>query len=409
MTAVPEPASLTEAITAARHGLRVHPLHGIVDGRCTCRKGTDCSNPGKHPRLTRWQSAATTDIEMINNWWSTYPESNAGLVTGSSSNVVVMDVDPRRGGQDGIDELESQHGPLPETVEVLTGGGGSHFYFKHPGGCVTDSTDRLAPGVEIKADGKGQGSNVVLPGSMHGSNRRYEWELSHHPDETPFAALPQSLLEVIRLPVTELTETVPHSVNSVHSVHSVTDAVECSLPRIEGERNRCIFKFCRALKSIAQYAEADPRDLRIEFRQWWDQAQLVIRTKTWDDSWGDFIAAWPNAWPLGSDSVSDALVRAEKSALPLCAAQYECPITIKLIQLCRELQRDAGDRPFHLSCPKAESVLGASRMIIWRRFKMLVADGVIRVTTKHTPTMATRYQYIGDTLVDERSRGGPAA
>jgi hypothetical protein len=50
--------------------------------------------------------------------------------------LVVVDVDPRAGGTRELFALEQQYGKLPETVEVLTGGGGRHLYFLHPGGTI---------------------------------------------------------------------------------------------------------------------------------------------------------------------------------------------------------------------------------------------------------------------------------
>ena len=91
-----------------------------------------------------------------------------------------------------------------------------------------------------------------------------------------------------------------------------------------------------------------------------------------------------------------ALERADVSPLPKCAERYECPHTHRLSALCSELQRAAGDQPFYLACSKVEQVLGVDRMTAWRRLKLLVADGVLRVAETHTKTKATRYRYEPD-------------
>jgi hypothetical protein len=67
--------------------------------------------------------------------------------------------------------LIATHGPLPETPVVLTGGGGKHYYFRHPGGYIKSVAAALGPGLDIK----GEGGFVVAPPSLHASGRRYEW------------------------------------------------------------------------------------------------------------------------------------------------------------------------------------------------------------------------------------------
>lgn len=181
------------ALAYARRGWRVVPLHGVVRGRCTCGRAS-CPSPGKHPLLPRWPEAATTDPDTIQAWWRRWPRANVGIVCGAVSGLVVVDIDPRHGGDEALCELEERHGPLPETVEALTGGGGRHVYFRHPGGRVASAT--LAPGLELK----GEAALVVAPPSIHVSSRAYSWELAHHPDDAPLAEPPAWLLERTRTP-----------------------------------------------------------------------------------------------------------------------------------------------------------------------------------------------------------------
>src|SRR6266404_162205 len=72
---------------------------------------------------------ATTDPGTIRQWWTTTPTANVGIRTGVISGLVVLDVDPRRWGDEALWELERQHGKILETVETLTGGGGRHIFF----------------------------------------------------------------------------------------------------------------------------------------------------------------------------------------------------------------------------------------------------------------------------------------
>jgi len=152
-------------------GWRVFPLHYPIDSSsCSCGK-QECSNVGKHPRTQNGFKNATTDQDQIRKWWGRLPAANIGIATGGESNLVVLDVDPRHGGDESLEELEQKYGPLPETAVVTTGGGGRHFYFAHPGESVRNSEGTLGPGLDIRGDG----GYVVAPPSAHKSGGSYLW------------------------------------------------------------------------------------------------------------------------------------------------------------------------------------------------------------------------------------------
>ena len=135
---------------------------------------------------------ATTNEDTIRQWWERSPLANVGILTGEESGLVVLDIDPRHGGDDNLWELERQHGELPLTVGSLTGGGGAHIFFLHPGGVIKHKA--LAPGVEVKADG----GYVVAPPSIHPTGELYRWEGASHPEDVALAALPEWLLRLMR-------------------------------------------------------------------------------------------------------------------------------------------------------------------------------------------------------------------
>ena len=153
---------LAAALDYAVRGWCVIPLHDVTAGRCSCLDGDACTTPGKHPRITKWTERASSDVELVAGWWARWPTANVGILTGKRSGLVVLDVDPRHGGDDSLAALEAEHGRLPETPLVVTGGGGLHYYFGHPGGDVRSYT--LAAGLELKADG----TFVVAPPSLTG-------------------------------------------------------------------------------------------------------------------------------------------------------------------------------------------------------------------------------------------------
>lgn len=124
------------------------------------------------------------DAEVLRRWWRRWPEANVGVVTGAVSGLVVLDVDPRNGGDGSLAALEFVHGALLPTVEVLTGGGGRHLYYRHPGTTVAGRP--VAPGLDVKGDG----GLVVCPPSLHASGLRYRWAPNRAPGEIPLAPLP---------------------------------------------------------------------------------------------------------------------------------------------------------------------------------------------------------------------------
>jgi hypothetical protein len=110
---------------------------------------------------------ATSNPARLQRWFGRYPY-NVGIRTGTASGVFVLDVD----GKDGVDalqNLEDQHGPLPETLTSLTRRG-KHYWFQldRP---LPSSLSRVGPQLDIKADG----GYVAAPFSVHPSGTVYEW------------------------------------------------------------------------------------------------------------------------------------------------------------------------------------------------------------------------------------------
>lgn len=141
---------------------------------------------GKRP-LVPWSEfqrrIATSD--EIDAWYQRWPQANVGIVTGTVSGIVVIDVDPRHGGAASLEQAQREHGTLPHTVEAVTGGGGRHLYFAQPALKLHNRTSIL-PGIDLRADG----GCVVAPPSRHLSGRRYAWAAGSAPDEAPLAPLP---------------------------------------------------------------------------------------------------------------------------------------------------------------------------------------------------------------------------
>jgi putative DNA primase/helicase len=145
-------SALREAALAwARHGFAVFPLRPH----------------DKIPLTTHGCKDASTDPDQIVQWWRQWPEANIGVAT---DGLVVVDIDPRHGGDATWTDLLTAYGAIPETLRVITGGGGQHICFAAPAGSpIRNSAGLLGSGIDIRATG----GYVVAPPSLHASGRQY--------------------------------------------------------------------------------------------------------------------------------------------------------------------------------------------------------------------------------------------
>lgn len=171
---------LEDALTYLDMGWCVYPAHGVdlLTGACTCGR-LDCPCPGKHP-VGQWidfQRRFPTTQE-VKTWFSTL-QCNVGMVTGSISGIVVVDVD----GREGISTVRELG--LKPTLVSRTGSGGYHYFYSSKGSSTYPTRTRALPGIDIR----GEGGYVVLPPSLHRSGNYYRWERTANLspfDPTPF-------------------------------------------------------------------------------------------------------------------------------------------------------------------------------------------------------------------------------
>ena len=178
----------------------------------------------KAPLTAHGHLDATMDAAVLGRWWRQWPDAGVGIACKPSS-LVVLDVDPRNGGDDSLADLERQHGPLPATWRALTGGGGIHVIFQAPAD-VALVDGALAPGIDLKANGY-----IVAPPSLHPSGRYYVWECGCEPGSLPLAAPPAWLFEQGR-----------------ERADDRLRADGTPLVLREGERNRRLFQIGAALR-----------------------------------------------------------------------------------------------------------------------------------------------------------------
>ena len=178
--------------------------------------------------------------ETILAWWKKHPDRNVGVVHGERSKLIVVDGDPRNGGDESIARLLQQNGELPRTPTARTGGGGRHHLFRWDGS-VRGSKGKVAPGIDILAGG---GFFLVEP-SIHPDGGRYEWIVS--PWECPVAPLPpwlRTLAQTANKVAGPITK--PGANEAPRPKCSVRPLALGSGPILEGTRNDSLyFLACR--------------------------------------------------------------------------------------------------------------------------------------------------------------------
>lgn len=131
-----------------------------------------CEPRSKKPLTSHGFKDATLNPVSIQSFWNKWPDANIGIATGISSGVLVVDVDPRNGGDTQLAELEARYGHLPRDYTINSGGGGFHIYLQLPTLPVQGwSCCKLAPGIDIKGDG----GYIIAPPSLHPSGQRYQF------------------------------------------------------------------------------------------------------------------------------------------------------------------------------------------------------------------------------------------
>ncbi len=152
----------------------------------------------------QFQNRRATEAE-IQDWFAD-PTMGVGIVTGAISNLTVADFDGDIGAateQDILPRLGA--GPV-----ALTGGGGCHRFFSHPGKKVP-TRKGILPGMDIRGDG----GFIVAPPSVHASGRQYSWDVDAHVDDLGLPSLTESMVELI-------CQDVIHGTGSVSPVTHAT-------------------------------------------------------------------------------------------------------------------------------------------------------------------------------------------
>ena len=187
----------------SEQGWKLIPCHGIGPAGCNCGSShSGRSDGGKHPLISDWPIKATSDPHELHNWFGNETKNNVAVVC-DVSGLVVIDIDPRNGGDESFIALESfLGGAIPKTVTALTGEyivkgkkvRGRHLYFKaDPTAQYIKDFSRLGyKGIDVKSNGY-----VLLPPSHHSSGVNYEWVDGLSPFDTEIVGLSVELNSVM--------------------------------------------------------------------------------------------------------------------------------------------------------------------------------------------------------------------
>jgi len=126
--------------------------------------------PEEKKPLVKWEKyqKIQASAEQIEQWWKQHPNANIGIVTGSVSGIIVIDIDSSAGQENYIAKFNQLH----NTISQATGKPNAiQQFFKHPGDQKYHNMTKMLPDVDVRADG----GYVVVPPSIHPNGTQYKW------------------------------------------------------------------------------------------------------------------------------------------------------------------------------------------------------------------------------------------
>ena len=126
-------------------GLPVFPCRETLDEKGKIRKSPYTKNGYK---------AASKNEEQVRLWWRTFPNALVGVPAGTSTGILVVDID-----QSSHKDREASFYKLqvedPETTQTTTVSGGRHLIFAYPEphNIRNNASTRLGEHIDIRGDG----------------------------------------------------------------------------------------------------------------------------------------------------------------------------------------------------------------------------------------------------------------
>lgn len=130
------------------------------------------------------------------------PGMNIGIALGPDSGLIAIDIDPRNGGYQSLQNLQDTRGQrFASTVTSVTAQGGRHLLYRWPLAEIKNSKSALASGIDVKS----RGGYIVAPPSVlvetesHAAGS-YAWSKGRAPGEIEVAPLPEWLFKRLTAP-----------------------------------------------------------------------------------------------------------------------------------------------------------------------------------------------------------------
>ncbi|BAL73743.1 bifunctional DNA primase/polymerase [Bradyrhizobium cosmicum] len=205
---------------------------------------------GKAPIEKRWTSKTITPaISRATRRRCLGEGRNMGIRL--RANQVVVDVDPRNGGDKTFLTFCADFGLDPsEWPCVITGSGGWHFYLLLPdGAAVQEMVDGYEDGLEFKSLGR----QVVAAGSRHPNGRLYRWSREHPDIRDGVPMAPRRLLSTIRR-TRGLNSTGAGGQFTVEQLERALSRLDATDFRDEGNWRQLMFACHHATDGDGEYA-----------------------------------------------------------------------------------------------------------------------------------------------------------
>ncbi len=197
------------ALRYAALGVSVLPCCNPQHFGCGRVHARGCTSPGKRPYIPtkpeeargEWKEfqERRADAAEVAGWYDRDPRLNVGAALGAVSGLIGLDID----ALDGEELLaELSQGDLPPTWEFRTGKEcGRRLLYRLPPGArvITQSFKRAGTAAEILKV-MSDGSQTVMPPSVHPSGAVYAWVPGRGPGEIEPADAPAWLLAPAREP-----------------------------------------------------------------------------------------------------------------------------------------------------------------------------------------------------------------
>lgn len=179
---------------------------------------------------TEYQKLLPTEQE-VRAMWQKYPKAMISIVTGSISNVAVVDCD----SEDAIKKIEEVLPDSMETTIAVSPRGGRHYYFRCQNGLKTKTA--VLEHIDIRANG----GVIVAPPSRNISGGQYRWLNCLGFNKEALQDMPESLYAVLNINnnIFNITRTQARTRSNDHTKYKLFE---------KHHRDNDLFDVARALR-----------------------------------------------------------------------------------------------------------------------------------------------------------------